>query len=117
MQPTTTTGVLFVGKDRAGQPSVSTHRNDAGQFVLKLRLLDNQGPHRLEPYVVRWTGPEAEAWWIEQATLPAGTALSLELANPRAFPGMRSPEIHADVVRCRLLPPRNAPAAPAAQVA
>lgn len=115
MQPTTTTGVLFVGKDRTGQPSVSTHRNDAGQFVLKLRLLDNQGPHRLEPYVVRWTGPEAEAWWLEQTTLSAGTALSLELVNPRAFPGMRSPEIHADVVRCRLLPARHMTNRPAVQ--
>ena len=41
---TTTTGTFYVNKDRPGRPAISEHTSDAGEFVLKMRLVDNQGP-------------------------------------------------------------------------
>lgn len=104
---TTTTGVFFVGKDHGPkQPAVSEHRNDAGEFVLKLRLIDNQGPRRTEVYVARWTGADAAAWRSRHPHLKAGDALRLELVNPRSMPGAIAPEIHAAIRACELLPAR-----------
>lgn len=105
--PTITTGLFFVGKDRPTQPAVSTHKDDTGTFVLKLRVVDNQGPRRVESYVVRWTGAEAQAWHAEHGALPAGTPLALELVNPRSIPGQFAPETHAQVQACRLMPTRS----------
>jgi len=105
--PTTTLGLFFVGRDSGTQKAYSTHVDDDKQFVLKLRVVDNQGTRRIEPYVVRWKGSEAQAWWNTHGPLKAGDALSLELVNPRSFPGLRAPEIHADIARCRLLPARH----------
>ena len=106
--PTTATGLFFVGKGSAARPATSTHKDPERGFILKMRVVDNQGQHAIEPWVVRWIGPEAEAWWRAHAELKAGDALSLELINPRAFPGVRTTEIHAQVRACRLLPPRGA---------
>jgi hypothetical protein len=103
---TTTTGVFFVGKDRPGRPAVSEHKSDAGEFVLKMRLIDNQGPRAVEVYVVRWIGPAAAAWRAQHRDLKAGDALRLELANPRSMPGAQAPEIHAAIKACELLPAR-----------
>lgn len=110
--PTTTIGLFFVGKDFPTRKAFSTHL-DGETFILKLRVVDNQGPRRVEAYVVRWAGPEARGWWDANGPLKAGDPLSLELVNPRSFPGLHAPEIHADVVKCRLMPHRAA-AAPAA---
>lgn len=106
---TKTIGTFFVGKDYPGRKAWDT-RVEGDTFTLSLRLIDNQGPRCVEPYVVRWRGPEARAWWHTHGPLKAGDALALELENPRSFQGMRTPEIQANVVRCELLPPR-APAA------
>jgi len=109
---TTTTGVFFVGKDHGPkQLAVSEHRNDAGEFVLKLRLIDNQGPRRVEVYVARWTGTDAAAWRARHPHLKAGDALRLELVNPRSMPGAVAPEIHAAIRACELLPARSPAAA------
>ncbi|ATA53897.1 MULTISPECIES: hypothetical protein [Variovorax] len=111
---TTTTGVFFVGKDYPGRPAVSEHVDDNKDFVLKMRLIDNQGPGRVEGYVVRWLGPNAEAWRKAHPALKAGDALRLVLINPRSLLGPRgSPETSASVSSCELLPAR----APAAQPA
>lgn len=107
---TTTTGVFFVSKDRPGRPAVTEHKSDAGEFVLKMRLIDNQGPRAVEVYVTRWTGQAAAAWRANHTALKAGDALRLVLTNPRAMPGAMSPETHAVVTSCELLPAR-APAA------
>jgi hypothetical protein len=104
---TTTTGVFFVGKDHPSRPAVSEHKNDAGAFVLKMRLIDNQGPRAVEVYVVRWVGSEAAAWRARHASLKAGDALRLELINPRSMPGAHAPEIHAAITSCELLPART----------
>lgn len=106
--PTTVTGTFFVVKDAPQRPATSTHHDPAQGFILKMRVIDNQGPRALEPWVVRWVGPEAEAWWRQHAQLKAGDALALEVINPRSFPGIRASEIHAHVRTCRLLPPRSA---------
>lgn len=107
---TTTTGVFFVCKDRPGRPAVSEHTSDHGEFVLKMRLIDNQGPRAVEVYVTRWAGPTAAAWRAAHRNLKAGDALHLVLSNPRAMPGPMSPETHAVISSCELLPAR-APAA------
>lgn len=103
---TTTTGVLFVGKGYPTRPAVSVHKTDRGEFMLKLRLIDNQGPRCLEVYVARWIGEEARAWHIAHPDLKAGDALRLTLINPRSMPGAVAPEIHAAITACELLPAR-----------
>lgn len=110
---TTTTGLFFVGKNHPTRPAVTEHTNDAGAFVLKMRVVDNQGPRAVEGYVVRWVGPEAAAWRAKHPALKAGDALRLELINPRSMPGAHAPEIHAAIRACELMPAR-APAAPQA---
>lgn len=103
--PTTTVGLFFIRQGRASNPAVSTHTNDDGQFVLKMRLLDHQNTHK-ESYVVRWIGEAAQAFHTAHPNLKAGDALSLDLINPCCRPGPLSPEIHATVRGCRLMPPR-----------
>jgi hypothetical protein len=107
---TTTTGVFYVNKDRPGHPAISEHTSDAGEFVLKMRLIDNQGRRAVEVYETRWVGPAAAAWRAAHRNLKAGDALRLVLSNPRAMPGTVSPETHAAISSCELLP-AHAPAA------
>ena len=103
---TTTTGVFFVGKDYPSRPAVSEHKKDAGVFVLKVRVVDNQGPRAVESYVVRWVGPDASAWRVKHSSLKPGDALRLVLINPRSMPGAVAPEIHAAISSCELMPAR-----------
>lgn len=112
LMPTITTGLFFVSRQRAS----ATDSPDG--FVLTLRIVDNQGPGKVEPYVVTWAGAAARNWWREhEHHLQPGQPLALELVNPRSFPGMRAPETHAVVTRCELAPVapswirRNSPAA------
>lgn len=111
---TTTTGVFFVDKDRSGRPAVSEHKSDAGEFVLKMRLIDNQGKRAVEIYVVRWIGADAAAWRAQHRDLKAGDALRLELTKPRSMPGAQAPEIHAAISKCELRPARASATAEAA---
>lgn len=105
---TITTGIFFVGKDHPGRPAASEHRDDAGTYVLKLRVIDNQGARRVEGYTVRWLGPQAQAWRNAHPTLKAGDILRLELENPRSLLGSTGmPETQATVRTCELLAARN----------
>lgn len=114
--PTTTVGLFFIRQGRPSSPAVSVHKSDAGEFVLKLRLLDHQGTHK-EGYVVRWIGEDARAFYAAHPDLKAGDALSLDLLNPRSLPGVTAPEIHASVRGCRLMPARSPAAAPPSRTA
>jgi hypothetical protein len=112
---TTTTGVFYVGKDYPGRPAVSEHQDDSKTFVLRMRLIDNQGPGRIEGYVVRWSGDAAWAWRLAHPALKAGDALRLVLINPRSLLGPRgTPETSAQVSACELLPARAPAVAQAA---
>lgn len=98
--PTITTGTFFMARKPARVGSA-----DGGEFQLTLNLVDRQGQHATEPYVVRWTGTDAKHWWDEHgARIGAGTPLAMTLINPRSFPGMHSPETHATVKTCALAP-------------
>lgn len=107
------TGTLFVGKK---QPTVD--KDSAGAFRLELVLVDNMGrnPHtgrdEKESYRVRWSGPEAQAFWAahSDALKTAGTPLHVELERLRALPGPQAyppmPELVGRVLRMQLLPRR-----------
>lgn len=98
--PTITTGMFFLARQRP-----TTGLSPDGDFQLTLRVNDNQGQHRVEPYQVTWAGNAAKNWWNEhQQRLQPGQPLALELVNPRTFPGLRAPETHATVIRCELAP-------------
>jgi hypothetical protein len=98
---TVTTGMFFLARQRP----VADRAQD-GAFRLTMRVKDNQGQFRVEPYLVTWTGEAAQAWWeAHQAALAPGRALRMELHNPRAAaPSQAAAEIHALVARCELLP-------------
>lgn len=105
---TITTGIFFVGKDHPSRPAVTEHRNDAGEYVLKMRLIDNQGRGRVEGYLVRWVGSQAQAWRNAHPALKAGDILRLELENPRSLLGSTGmPETQATVRTCELLAARS----------
>lgn len=98
--PTTTTGVFFVARQRL---QAAADQRDG--FKLTLRVVDNQGPGRVEPYLITWKGEEARTWWqANEQRIQPGTPLRLELHNPRSFPGLRAPETHATVHACTLAP-------------
>lgn len=94
--PTTSRGRFFLAK----RDAVTTDVTAQGDFRLTLRVFDRIGTHKVEPYVVKWAGSEAAAWWQENRAIAPGAVLDLELVNPRAMPGRISPEIHATVTRC-----------------
>lgn len=98
--PTITTGLFFVARQKP-----TTRQTPEDNFQLELRVVDNQGQHKVEPYLVTWTGNAAKNWWEEhQRHLQPGQPVALELVNPRSFPIARSAEIHAIVTRCELAP-------------
>ena len=80
------TGTLFMSKTR---PIVA--KGADGSFRLELALVDNMGRNpatgrdEKEAYRVRWSGPEAKAFWeAHQGDLTPGTPLHAELARLRA---------------------------------
>lgn len=99
------TGTLYLSKTK---PEIAEHE---GQFALLLLLMDNLGKQGLEPYRVRWTGPEAQAFWAShKGDLTPGAALDVELSNVRAMSGATRPpmpELRARVARMRLRPRRT----------
>lgn len=106
------TGTLYMSKQR---PTADTERD--GAFRLELVLVDNMGrnPHtqrdEKEAYRVRWTGPEAQAFWAaHRNNLPAGTPLHVELERLRAHPGPNAfppvPELRARAKKIEILPRR-----------
>ena len=52
------TGTLYLGKAR---PVADTAPD--GEFRLTLLLIDNLGGNEKESYRVRWSGPQAQAFW------------------------------------------------------
>lgn len=104
-------GTLFLAKTR---PVADTGPD--GEFRLTLLLIDNLGGGQVEGYRVRWTGPEARTFWdAHRADLAPGAVLDAELTRLRQHMGNARPsmpELHARVVRLRLLP-KAAPAAAA----
>ena len=96
------TGMLFLSKTR---PEVGL--GQAGEFQLTLQLIDNLGERQRESYRVRWSGPDAAAFWAEhrQHLLP-GAALHAELERLHLhYSGARSlpPELHARVTRLQVM--------------
>ncbi|RZA11330.1 MAG: hypothetical protein EOP02_32495, partial [Proteobacteria bacterium] len=90
--PTTTVGLFFIRQGRASNPAVSTDRSDDGQFVLKMRLLDHQGPHK-EGYVVRWIGEDARAFHaahrgVDLGRLQAGQAARVAQVERQRVAGL-----------------------------
>lgn len=107
--PTTVTALMFMPRAR---PEASTARD--GTFQLTLRLLDRQGPCRVESWLAHWAGPAAQAWWAQHKDhLPPGTPLRVQLSGPRThFDRLaRAPEIHARV-EALAIEPRHTAAAP-----
>ena len=107
------TGTLFMSKTR---PIVA--KGADGSFRLELALVDNMGRNpatgrdEKEAYRVRWSGPEAKAFWeAHQGDLTPGTPLHAELTRLRAHPGPQTyppmPELRGRVVRLQLLPRRT----------
>ena len=107
------TGTLYVGRQR---PTVDT--DQTGAFRLELVLVDNMGrnPHtgrdEKEAYRVRWSGPQAQAFWsAHRADLTPGTPLAAELERLRAHPGPTAyppvPELRARVKKLEILPKRT----------
>lgn len=121
------TGTLFVGKKH--RPTVD--KDSAGAFRLELVLVDNMGrnPHtgrdEKESYRVRWSGPEAQAFWSthSDALKTPGTPLHVELERLRALPGPQAfppmPELVGRVLHMKLLPHRasSTPTTPEAATA
>ncbi|ADV01297.1 hypothetical protein [Alicycliphilus denitrificans] len=104
-------GTLFLAKAR---PVVDVGPD--GEFRLTLALIDNLGGGQKEGYRVRWTGPDARAFWdAQQRNLLPGAVLRAELTHLRqhmgnAYPHV--PELRARVVRLEVVPKASACAAP-----
>ena len=107
------TGTLYMSRQR---PTVAKDRN--GAFQVELVLVDNMGrnPHtgreEKEAYRIRWSGPEAEAFWsTHRDHLTSGAPLRVELERLRAHPGPNAyppvPELRARAKRIEILPRRT----------
>lgn len=94
-------GTLYMSRT----PPLATTAAD-GQFQLTLLLMDRMGPHRVEPWRVTWSGPEARAWWqAHEQALPPGQPLAIRATAIRSFvSGRTAPETHARVLSCALVP-------------
>lgn len=100
------TGNLFLGHTKP-----VADRNDAGDFQLTLLLIDNLGHLGKEAYRVRWTGPEANAFWsAHRDDLVPGAIVYVELTHLRAHVGTTRPplpELRARVARATYCPRRQ----------
>ena len=108
-----TTGTAYLGKTR---PKADTERD--GAFRLELVLVDNMGRNPVtgreekEGYRVRWSGPDAAAFWAtHRDQLTPGAPLHVELERLKVHPGPQTyppqPELRGRVVRLQLLPRRT----------
>lgn len=79
-----------------------------GEFRLTLSLVDNLGHGRVEGYCVRWSGPQAKAFWAaQQGALVPGAVLSVELERLQlCMVGGRNglPELRARALRLEVVP-------------
>ena len=99
------TGTLYLGKAR---PVADTAPD--GEFRLTLLLIDNLGGNEKESYRVRWSGPQAQAFWqARSAELVPGAIVHAELERIRATAGATYPpiaELRARVVQLEIVPKR-----------
>lgn len=99
------TGTMFLSKTRPEAGQVE------GAFALTLLLFDRVGSRGVEAWRVRWTGPEAQAFWAaHQHDLVPGAALHVELEHPRSHMGSTyppMPELRANVIRAQVCPKRS----------
>lgn len=108
------TGLLFLNKTR---PLATTAAD--GTFQLTLFAIDRIGPHRIEPWAVRWTGPAAQSFWqAHRQQLSPGAAIRVTTSRFRSFVqrGLQ-PEIHATADQIELVAGRNCGCADGAQAA
>lgn len=94
------TGICHLSK---GRPLITTAAD--GTWSVSLRVFDRQGPMRVEPWLITFTGAEAHAWWDREGhTLEPGDTVRVELQRARVHSvsldrhGIAS-ELHAQVVR------------------
>jgi hypothetical protein len=98
-------GTVYLSKTR---PSVQTAGD--GTFALQLYALDRIATHQVEPWVLLWSGPEAQAFWSanRHALVPgAGLRVSVERMRTHVV-GRAMPEIHAVVSDMQLLTRQHA---------
>ena len=99
------TGTLYLGKAR---PVADTAPD--GEFRLTLLLIDNLGGNEKESYRVRWTGPQAQAFWQARSSeLVPGAIVRADLERLRATTGATYPpmaELRARVVQLEIVPKR-----------
>lgn len=68
-------GTLFLSRTKPQ----ATQAKD-GSMALTLLALDRIGPLQVEPYLITWTGPQAQAFWeLHHAELVPGVPLQVEL--------------------------------------
>lgn len=95
-------GTLFLGKTAP----LATRAAD-GAYALTLLAFDRIGPHRVEPWRITWTGPDAEAFYTAQGSLlKAGQPVVARLERMRTFTNGKfgASEIHAVVLDLELAP-------------
>lgn len=107
MSTNTFTGLLHLPKH--GKPRTNVAAD--GTFQLTLPLRDRQGTHQVWPWLVLWSGPEAQAWWqAHGAHLQPGASVRVQLSHlrPHGTNGRygECPEIHARVESLQLAPAR-----------
>lgn len=98
------TGMLFLSKTR---PTSQTATD--GTFALQLYAVDRIATHQVEPWVVLWSGAEAQAFWAaHRGQLVPGTAINVQTVRMRSHVvGRAIPEIHAVAECIELAPPRG----------
>lgn len=97
------TGTLYMSKTR---PLASTAAD--GTFQLTLLAMDRIGPHKVEPWHLTWSGPEAKEFWLaHQHELKPGQPLHFCATGVQSFARKGwAPETHARVQSCALAPHR-----------
>lgn len=81
-----------------------------GDFQLCIPVHHRMGPQQVEPYLLIWRGPDAQAFWRQHGAqgLSSGTPLLAQIHRLRAHTSGRSAEITAHVFACEIAPARNA---------
>lgn len=79
-------------------------------FQLCIPVHHRMGPHTVEPWLLIWRGPAAQAFWQQHGTdgLASGTPLLVQAHHLRAHASGRAPEITAHVFSCEIAPARSA---------
>jgi hypothetical protein len=99
----TAAGTLFMSHTKP----LATRALD-GTFALTLLAFDKIGPHQVEPWRITWSGPDAEAFWQDNAgQLVAGQPIHVSTNRLRTFTVAArncGPEFVASAVKLHLAP-------------